>query len=345
MIIIRFISLPLSWVYGFILVLRNKLFDWGILSVVKVKAKVISVGNLSFGGTGKTPHVEFLVKQLSNNSKTAILLRGYGRTSTGYQKVTSASTVEQVGDEALTYIREFGDKIIIAVCEKRVEGAQRILQEYPETETIILDDAFQHRYIYRDVNILLTECARPWNKDFVVPAGRLREFRSGKKRADIVVVTKSPAEIDEQQKETVRTQLKVKQNTPVHFSSIVYEDFIDLQTGEKKQGTKNILLVTGIGNPTPLMEHLQKQANVKLIQFNDHHQFTPQDITKIHKIFDTFALADKSIVTTRKDRERLRSNALNNEIRNFPWLYQSITVKIENENELLNEISQYANKN
>jgi tetraacyldisaccharide 4'-kinase len=200
---LRYILLPFSFFYGSIMWVRNMLFNLGIKQIEKVDATVVSVGNLSVGGTGKTPHVDWIVTKLKNEIPTAILSRGYGRKSKGFVLVTKHSPAERVGDEALFYKRKHKEDIEVAVSEKRVEGAEKLLILKAKLKLIVLDDAYQHRYIHRDVNILLTDYNRPYYKDFVLPSGRLREFRSGKNRADVVIVTKCPLTINETVKETI----------------------------------------------------------------------------------------------------------------------------------------------
>ena len=345
MLILRIILFPVSLLYGLVLGFRNWFFNMGILSITKVDAKVIAVGNLSTGGTGKTPHVDFLLDALCNKHKTAVLLRGYGRKSKGFQLVDEQSTIEQVGDEALNYKNRFQNTIKVAVCEKRVEGAQKLLQKYPELELIILDDAFQHRYIYRDCNILLTEYNRPFYKDFVLPTGRLREFSMGKNRADIVIVTKTPTVIKEKDKKQFIQRLGLKSGAPVFFSSIEYGACVDINTSTSKSLASNLLLVTGIGNPTPLLNHLKKRANVKHLQFADHHHYTKKDIENIHKLFDNFARTEKVIVTTEKDAMRLNDSNVKSLVNSYPWCYQKIKVKIEDSEQLLKNIDGYFSSN
>ncbi len=325
--------------------IRNWLFDRNIKPVTKVNATVISVGNLSVGGTGKTPHVEYLLSVLSEKFKTAALSRGYGRQSKGFVKVTADAEVINVGDEALNYAQKFEGKVEVAVCEKRVEGARHLLESHPETEVIVLDDAYQHRYIHRDCNILLTEYNKPFFKDFVLPAGRLREFRSGKHRADIVIITKSPELLKEGQKIKFLSNLNMKSRVPIFFSSIVYGNLINLHTKSTIEAPKEILLVTGIGNPKPLIRHLEQTSKVTHLKFSDHHDYTIKDIEKIHKLFDNFASAEKIIVTTEKDAVRLLNSEVKKEIHSKPWFYQAMTVKIDNENKLLKKIYSYVKSN
>ncbi|RFC53887.1 tetraacyldisaccharide 4'-kinase [Brumimicrobium aurantiacum] len=345
MFLLRIILFPFSLIYGLIMAIRNWLFDRNIKPVMKVDSAVISVGNLSVGGTGKTPHVEYLLRSLSQQFKTAALSRGYGRKSKGFVEVLSSAEVTQVGDEALNYAQKFDGKINVAVCEKRVEGAQQLLQNHPETEVVVLDDAYQHRYIHRDCNILLTEYNKPFFRDFVLPAGRLREFRSGKKRADVVIVTKSPQSLEQRQKDSFIKGLGMPNSVPVFFSEIAYGAMISLQTKAVKKASEEVLLVTGIGNPQPLIEHLELTSKVTHLKFGDHHDYTIKDIEKIHKLFDTFVSAEKMIVTTEKDAVRLLNSALKTKLADYPWYFQEMTVKIDDESKLLKKIYSYVKSN
>jgi len=343
MILLRIILLPFSLIYGLVMAIRNWQFNKNIKPITKVNSTVISVGNLSVGGTGKTPHVEFLLDALSKKYKTAALSRGYGRQSKGFVKVTANADVINVGDEALNYAQKFEGKVEVAVCEKRVEGAQQLLKNHPETEVIVLDDAYQHRYIHRDCNILLTEFNKPYFKDFVLPAGRLREFRSGKHRADLVIVTKSPNDLKETQKKEFISRLKLKSGVPIFFSSITYGDLVNLKDKSVISAPQEILLITGIGNPKPLIAQLEQHSEVTHLKFGDHHDYTVKDIEKIHKLFDNFVSAEKIIVTTEKDAVRIMNSEIKTNIQSYPWFYQAMTVKIEEENKLLKKIYSYVN--
>lgn len=322
---------------------RNMFFDLGLKKVSKVDATVVSVGNLSVGGTGKTPHVDWIVSRLKNETPTAILSRGYGRKSKGFVLVTKHSQASTVGDEALFYKRKHKEEVQVAVSEKRVKGAKKLLNLKSNLKLVVLDDAYQHRYIHRDVNILLTDYNQPFYKDFVVPSGRLREFRSGKNRADVLIVTKCPSTLGEAERISLKKKIDVSPNTLVCFSQVKYGEMLPINLGEFTV-PEQILLVTGIANPQPLYEHLKKLANVELMSFPDHHDFTTKDIRKIHNLFDTFATQNKSIVTTAKDVPRLCSNLVKPLIENYPWFYQTINVKIDKEQELLKKIKEHVKK-
>lgn len=336
--------MPFSLVYGIILWVRNKLFDWKVMSTNKVDATVISVGNISVGGTGKSPHVEWIADQLKGVCRTAILSRGYGRKSKGFVRVLKTSKSVTVGDEALFYKTRFQDDVEVAVCEKRVDGAKKLIESEPKLETIILDDAFQHRYIHRDLNILLTDYSHPFYKDYVLPAGRLREFRLGKNRADLVIVTKCPDEISEREKTSIKNRLKLSPSIDIYFSRVNYGSMIPFGASKDFELPEKILLVTGIANSKPLEDYLSKISEVERISFSDHHDFTTADIQRIHKLFDTFVEQKKCIVTTSKDFVRLKNSIHEKAIRQYPWFYQEINVEIDKENELVDKLKLHVRK-
>lgn len=340
-----YILLPFSWMYGIVLWMRNLLFDLRIKQVEKVDATVISIGNLSVGGTGKSPHVAWLASQLMNNYHVAILSRGYGRKSKGFVKVSATSKAHTVGDEALYYKTRFRNAVEVAVCEKRVVGAKRLLETHPDLDIIILDDAYQHRYLERDINILLTDYHRPFYRDFVLPAGRLREFSSGKNRADMVVMTKCPDRLEASEKKKIIGRMKLKTAIPVYFSSVVYGEMVAFHDQFPFELPEKILLVTGIANPQPLEEYLSKIASVSTVRFKDHHDFTLGEIERIHNLFDTFVEDQKCIVTTSKDYVRLKNGAYEKLMAQYPWFYQEISLQLDNGNTVIEQIKNYVEEN
>lgn len=313
------------------------MFELGLFKDHKASFPVISVGNLSAGGTGKTPHVDWIVDVLKREYTLAILMRGYGRSSKGFVRVSEHSKRETVGDEALMYKKKYKSTVDVAVCESRVEGAIRMHESNPLLNCLILDDAFQHRAIARDCNILLTDYSIPFWKDFVLPAGRLREFRVGKKRADIIVVTKCPPTITSVEKDQLVQKIKPSSKQKVFFSSIVYGELIGFNTASIPE-IKNVVLVTGIANASSLKKHLEAQYNVEHIAFPDHHNFSSADLYRIYQIFDTFAREKKVIITTSKDRMRLLGVEFSKLLEKHPWFYQDMRIQLENDNEFITEI-------
>ena len=323
---LRLLLLPFGWIYGCITAIRNGLFNLGILKSYSIPGKSICVGNLSVGGTGKTPHVDLIAGHFIQHHKPiATLSRGYGRSTQGLREVTMDSKASEVGDEPLLYKSKYGNKIKVVVAEKRKEGVDYIRKNTSDDTVIVLDDAFQHRAVKAGLNILITEFSRLFVSDFHLPAGNLREWKIGKKRADVIIVSKCP-ELTQKEKSSIYQQLGFPA-THIFFSHIDYGSLIGFG-GQASPPVQNILLVTGIGNPTPLINYLESQAKVEHIRFKDHHAFTQKDIDEIHEKFDSFASRDKIIVTTEKDYVRIKDFA---QVKSFEerWFYQPITTKID----------------
>ncbi len=338
----RLLLLPFSWVYSSISAMRNWFYDKEIWSSYKIPGKSIVVGNLSVGGTGKTPHVDFISKLLiGENYKVAILSRGYGRETTGVKEVEVNSTANEVGDEPLFYKLKYKEKIKVVVAEERKLGVEYIQNKYNENEVIVLDDAFQHRAIKAELNILISDYSRPFYSDFVLPAGNLREKRSGKKRADIIIISKCPSNITPEKRKEIQSKINLP-SAEIFFSKIEYGALKPFRrTSDVKY--KNILLVTGIGNPKPLVDFLKENHNIEHLRFKDHHTFTSTDIAKIHQKFNIFADGDKIIVTTEKDFMRLQDFEKCNSD-NYPWFYQPIITTISEQQKFNNYINRYVRK-
>lgn len=331
----RILLFPFSFLYGCITAVRNLLYDNGIKKSYPIPGKSIVIGNLSMGGTGKSPHTLYLWNLLKNDHSVAMLSRGYGRKTTGLLEVKHESTSIEVGDEPLMFKKRVGEQTQVVVAENRKIGVDYIRSQ-DEHAVILLDDAFQHRKVQPGFSILLTDFNRPYYADAVVPAGTLREWKNGKNRADCIVVTKCPESLSDAEKRTIIRKLKGEEK-PVFFSRIMYGDLIPF-TKEIPDYT-HILLVTGIANPKPLESYLKRFYQVDSIIFSDHHQFTAADLTRIHAKFDTFTPQNSIIVTTEKDFVRLEPMLTPAERQNYPWYYQSITVQLDREeafNELIN---------
>lgn len=295
----KLITAPISVLYGSILALRNWAFDHGVLSQHEFDTPVISVGNLSVGGTGKSPMIEYLINLLSAEYKVGVVSRGYGRKTKGLIEVQVNHTALEVGDEPLQIKRKFPESVVV-VCADRVKAIKSIERQ---CEVILLDDAFQHRYVRPAINILLTQYHRPYHQDRVLPWGRLREWASGAARADLVVVTKCPENLAYAQGQSLQFALELKQHQSFYASSIAYggqcfgphdameiDDFIKLP----------FVLVTGIARPEPMVEKLKKMgANFEHFTFADHHNFSASEIEKLR--------AQDLILTTEKDFQRLGS--------------------------------------
>ena len=314
----RYLLLPITWLYGAIIWLRNKLFDKNILKSASFNFPIICVGNLATGGTGKTPLTEYLIRLLKTDFKTATLSRGYKRKTVGFAIADEKTTALEIGDEPMQFHQKFPD-VTIAVGEERIVAIPQLLHQRPETEVIILDDAFQHRQVKAGLNIILTDYSNLYTRDFILPAGDLRDVRSSSKRADIIIVTKCKADLTEAEKKNLIAEIDPAANQAVYFTSIVYGKPYHLFT--KKiidiEHDYGILLVCGIANPRPLKEHLTKHADsYDMLRFADHHIFHSNDLQDIKSHFKKIRAKKKVVLTTEKDAVRLEK--FEQELKDFP---------------------------
>ena len=314
--------LPFSWLYAAVLAGRNWLYDHGWKRSAPGWVPLLGVGNLRVGGTGKTPHVTWLIEELLRQGRRpAILSRGYGRQTTGPRLAAPADSAATVGDEPWQYYQGFGTQgVPVAVAENRQLGLDLLRQRHPELTTVVLDDAYQHRRVRPALNILLTELARPFYADFVLPAGRLREARAGAARADIIIVTKCPAGLSAEAQATAAAQVRryARPGVPVLFSAYSYGAPVPLAglTGAaNKPLTRSpaaapgpALLLTGIAQPGPLREYLESQGYTieHHAQLPDHHVFRPEDLDALQRHWQP----GWPIFTTEKDATRLASSGL-----------------------------------
>ena len=292
---INYWLLPLSWLYGLVVSIRNLMFDMGILKSKKFDIPVICVGNITVGGTGKTPHTEYLIRLLSKDHQVAVLSRGYKRKSKGYILAQEDTPVTEIGDEPFQMKHKFPD-IHMAVDKNRRNGIQQLMQPevVPTTDVIILDDAYQHRHVQAGLNILLMDYHRLIYFDKLLPAGRLREQESGKTRADIILITKCPRHITPMERRGIIQSLGLEYWQKVFFTSFKYPDHLN-DFGE------NPLLVTGIASSEQMIYDLQKLLpKFDVMSFPDHHHFTQEDIQAIRA-----RAAGRTIITTEKDATRL----------------------------------------
>ena len=293
---------PYSWVMA----ARNRAFDTGVLKSRKPGIPTICVGNITVGGTGKTPHIEYIAGLLKEKYTIAVLSRGYGRNSKGYIKATGSTAMEQIGDEPFQIKQKFPD-IDVAVCEKRVEGIGKLMAGNKALQAVLLDDAFQHRYIKAGLNILLIDSNRPVWRDCVMPFGRLRESIHGITRADIVIFTKCKG-LSTEQKSAYRRYIKGIKDIPVFFTAIRYGKPYQLFGNGDATIADRVLLVTGIANPQPLKAEIEEHgAKVELMQYGDHHNFSTADFEDIATRFARSGCT--VIVTTEKDAARLGQRA------------------------------------
>lgn len=353
---------PLAVIYSIITSIRNRLFNIGLLKSVEFDIPVISIGNLTLGGTGKTPHTEYLIHLFKQNSnKVAVLSRGYKRKTNDFRFAKASSTVEEIGDEPLQIKQKF-PTVPVAVDKKRVRGANEILKQTNGLNVILLDDAYQHRYIKPGLSILLTDYNKPYYEDKIIPLGRLRESSAEMDRANIIIVTKTPPDIKPIEKRIVIKKIKPYPYQNVYFTTLKYGHLIPIQEYIKKtafqidlndkfaNGKYNILLVTGIANPEPLKHHLEKfSENIEHINFRDHYQFKVKDIRQIEAHYKKMSIDKTIIITTEKDAIRLKNAVKKNksiEV-DLPFYYLPIEIEfLENtKNEFDNHIIEYVRKN
>lgn len=342
--VFSYVLLPFSLLYGAITSVRNFLYNSSIFKSYQPPVPSIVVGNLVLGGAGKTPHTEYLARLLKNQYKVAILSRGYGRKTKGFIEVNEMHTALEVGDEPLQYYSKFKNEVSVSVCENRTVGIKTIVQHHPDTDVILLDDAFQHRKIKAGLNILISEFNRPFFNDFVIPAGRLREFRCGQKRSQLIVYSKCSSDITDAAKEKYIQKSSVGAKH-TYFSSVQYGEMCPFHTNTHISSVQAILLVTGIAHPYELEMHLKKNYQVKTIRFADHHNFTRSEIQKVHEIFDKFAAESTLILTTEKDFMRLKSSNFSEEMSSYPWHYVPITVQLDKSIDFEQEIIHYVEQN
>jgi tetraacyldisaccharide 4'-kinase len=303
----RILFLPFAIVYWFIILLRNFFYDKNILKSSSFGLPIICVGNLSIGGTGKSPMVEFLVGCLKDRFRVATLSRGYKRKTTGYALANEHTTALDIGDEPMLFHLKFPN-VPVAVGEERLVAIPQLLHDKPETQAIILDDAFQHRAINAGLNILLTDYNNLFTRDFYLPTGDLRDLKSGYKRADIIVVTKCKPELSADEADKIRKEIRPLPHQQVFFSTIQYGKpyhITRLSPFELNLKTE-VLLVTGIANPQSLKKLLEERSHTYyMMPFSDHYIFRIDDLREIKKRFERIEVANKIILTTEKDAMRL----------------------------------------
>lgn len=326
MTLFQIILLPFTLLYTIITGIRNWLYEKGYKKNVHFKLPVLNVGNITIGGTGKTPHVEYLIRLLKDNYQIATLSRGYGRQTKGFLLANAQSTALQIGDEPMQFHQKFSNQIAVTVGEKRALAIPEILSNLPKTQLIILDDAFQHRAVTPSLSILLTDYNKPFYKDFVLPSGRLRERRAGAKRADIVIVSKCPDSLSIVEQQNIIQQIKpyIKRDTPVYFTGIQYGKPIPF--GKKENlFSPDILLASGLADARPLEKYVKEQFNLCYhLAFKDHHQYTENDLNLIKNSLSKY-LAN-TILVTEKDYVKLMHPSFSNIVSQLPFYYLPIEV-------------------
>ena len=346
--------IPLSWLYGIGVGFRNQLFNIGLLKQHDYDIPIISVGNITVGGAGKTPHVEYLIRLLKDKVKVAVLSRGYKRKTHGYVLANDSSTVTDIGDEPYQMKQKYQD-VHIAVDKKRVDGIAHITgdAETNDTDVILLDDAFQHRYVKPGINILLVDYHRLIIYDKLLPAGRLREPQSGKNRADIVIITKCPKDLKPMEFRVLTKAMNLYPYQSLYFTTIEYESLTPLFAKEKSTiekealEDKHVMLITGIASPKQIIIDLKPHVKeMTTLAFSDHHQFKSKDIMKINETFNAIK-GEKIIVTTEKDATRLEQlDGLSEEVKqNLYVLPIKVKFMINQEEEFNDKIIDYVRKN
>ena len=343
---ISYILWPLSMWYAIGVAVRNFLYAMGLMKQEAPHITTIGVGNLSTGGTGKTPHVEYLLRLLGDRYRIAVLSRGYKRKSKGYVADDGSHDATLLGDEPAMMAAKF-PRVQVAVCKDRLEGVHRLMaqppipestesQETPDTpaplQLIVLDDVFQHRRIKPNINILLTEFGHPFFRDRILPYGDLREFRSGRCRASIVIVTKCPQMLNPVDKHNIISDLRLQNYQKVFFSYLRYGAIVDLEGRAADIDLRRldgVLAVTGIAHPEPMIDELRRSCKVQHLAFADHHDYSKSDVARIRETYDAMRGERKIILTTEKDAMRLHGMT-----EGLPVYVQPIEVAFHKERDL-----------
>ena len=340
-----YLLIPFSWLYGLIISFRKWLYKSGLYTRSKFDFPIICVGNITAGGTGKTPHIEWLIKNLSGHYRVAVLSRGYKRKTNGYVLSTPVSTPEQIGDEPYQIKQKFL-QVPVAVSENRVLGIPMLLGDEPNTEVVLMDDGFQHLSIQAGFNIVLCDYNRPYYNDYLLPAGLLRENKTGANRADVIIVTKCPSNLSLEEKNNIKQNLKLHANQTVYFSTIKYKNIIAITDTAKQQGLPDpnqpTVALAGIAKANLFINQIKSiQKQVIPLVFSDHQTYTDD---RIQQLAATASIHPNSvIITTEKDAVKLKSSTILPYINQLPIWYIPIDIEIlfEEENQLLQQINQY----
>ncbi len=316
---------PFALIYGAVAAFRRWMYRRGLRKAYQAPIPTIGVGNLSIGGTGKTPHVEYIIRLLPEHYKIATLSRGYKRKTKGFVLANDIDpqqlSAEMIGDEPLQFFTKF-PHIKVAVDENRTEGIQQLLQRFPDLQYIILDDCYQHLQVKPDLNILITEYAAPYALDYPLPAGRLREFRSAARYADMVIVSKCPENLTEQQRAEMTELLKLQDNQQLFFTTMRYGELTALnECGKQLQISPQteVVLLTAIAHPEPMIKYLSEKFNIiHHYRFPDHHYFSAEEIAEIKKTYFSEKNQNRILVTTEKDSMRLIYGILSKHLETIP---------------------------
>jgi len=341
----RYLLFPLSFIYGSITSMRNLLFDHGIFKAKSHPIPIICIGNLSLGGTGKTPHTQYLLDLLKNNYKVAVLSRGYGRKTSNLQLVEINSNAFEIGDEPLQ-LKQNNPECLVVVEKNRNKGTQHILKHFPKIDVILLDDGYQHRWIKAGLNILITPFSSPYYKDYLMPVGELRESKKGVTRANAVIFSKTPENTNPTLKKGMLERLHLFSHQKAYFSIIEYHKFkcINNNTELEEKKPYNITLVSGIANANPLIKYLKEKGHsINHLKYSDHHNYSSNDINTILAKYNTEKSTKKLILTTEKDATKLKQFLPHFKDVNF--YYIPIEIKIEQSEKFKKQILDYVAKN
>lgn len=333
MFFLRVLLLPFAFLYGIVTKVRNLMFDAGILKSKEFQTKSISVGNITVGGTGKSPHIEYLINLLNPDNKLATLSRGYLRKTKGYLVADKKSTYAEIGDEPMQFHSKFED-VTVVVDEDRRRGIMNIEKDI-QPDIILLDDCYQHRWVKPQLSVLLIDHSTVDKKQFMLPSGELREWKSGKNRADIIIVTKSPSMYSPIEHRRISELVKPLRSQKVFFSYIAYKEIQPFNDKAKtifnndfKLEDFKTVVFAGIAKITPLVDYLKQEAKEVIVtEFNDHHNFQPVDIVKIINTFKEIISKDKILITTEKDAMRLKDERLFPLLEEVPVFYLPIEIK------------------
>lgn len=316
--VLKLLLYPFAAIYNGVMRMRNYLYDIGQKPSFDFETSIISVGNLNVGGSGKTPMVEYLVRLVGDRYPAVILSRGYKRETTGYRIAASGDSARSMGDEPWQMFRKFGESVHVAVAEDRLYAIPNILLEFPETRVVILDDALQQRSIRPHLSVLLTDGARPFYRDFLLPFGRLRESRAGARRADVIVMTKCGRDLSEaEQLERASKIRRYAGEKPVFFAAVEYDDPRPTKPGISIP--KSVVLVTGIANAGPMLEHCAaRHTVVRHFRYADHHRYTTNDLEEIERYCQAQG-PDIALLTTEKDMSKLDCPEFSGFLDRLPW--------------------------
>lgn len=330
---------PASWIYGAVTGVRNWLFDSKVFKEREYDIPIIGIGNITVGGTGKTPHVEYVVSNFADKMKVAVLSRGYKRKTSGFVLANANSTPELIGDEPLQIYRKFKGNVEVAVCESRRKGIDELLRLFPDLELIVLDDSFQHRWVKPKISVLLTDYSRPFYDDKMLPLGRLRESATQVARADMVVVTKCPEDLMPINFRIASKELDLMKFQKLFFSRYEYGNIVPVFENDvvnpvllaDLDANDGVLLLTGIAHPREFVRYFKNYPfAVKVDHYADHHDFSRSDVAEIARKYDALPGTRKIIVTTEKDAVRLSHNPYYPKRLKQSTYYLPISVKMVN---------------